>query len=189
MKSAFRQYASIAISNHPLDGLDNAAKSSVAQQISRIVDEERGYRTQDAAPGTNINGQTAPSGECDYERLLTHEGQEIVRRCKVKFAKPLPKKVNWAVTFRHVKFDNSDDLILMIHVPWGVELWEYNVQAKVGVSTMGKLTQSNGHQIQCYTPAHAPDLNIACAAIRAKLEQKQAASLTCTALLDDEIAK
>merc|ERR1712216_224727 len=107
---------------HPLDRISNSMKGSLTVQMARLADKDRGYHTEDAPRGGAINGNKSNSGECDYHRK-SHHGEEITRRVEVKCGKFVFASKKNGVGFQNVKFDKFDDLVLVVHLPWGVELW------------------------------------------------------------------
>lgn len=115
---------------HPFSHLGVFSKAAATVQMSRLIDESNGFGTRDASlPGTDINGRTLPltNAKYDYDRLIldgVHVGK--MQRVEVKCAKPRWAKQQkcWTVRFMSVKFGNFDNLVLIAHLPWCIEVWE-----------------------------------------------------------------
>ena len=58
---------------------------------------------------------------------------------------------HWLLQFGRVKFDLHDDLRLVIHLPWGIELWEYDLMRKGYAHTQGKTTETHGYRIAIFS--------------------------------------
>ena len=58
-------------------------------------------------------------------------------------------QLRWRRAFREIKPALFDDLILVVHLPWVVQVWEANLtKALPFLHTVGKFTQTDGWSLE-----------------------------------------
>lgn len=76
----------------------------------------------------------------------------------------------WRVRFQRVRFDYFDRLLLALHTPEGIHIFQH--AARAGASTSGKSTSVTGSIIQFAGPVREESWSIALASILSKLKAK-----------------
>lgn len=94
-----------------------------------------------------VNGQRCgpESGPYDWRRL----SGGVARRVEAKSSKVHhdQRSGRWELRFCNVDFAKFDDLLLVVYLPWCLELWEYDVSLRARTATCGKRTDIRGHSI------------------------------------------
>eukprot|EP00413_Alexandrium_margalefii_P042092 CAMPEP_0204589220 /NCGR_PEP_ID=MMETSP0661-20131031/49076_1 /ASSEMBLY_ACC=CAM_ASM_000606 /TAXON_ID=109239 /ORGANISM="Alexandrium margalefi, Strain AMGDE01CS-322" /LENGTH=349 /DNA_ID=CAMNT_0051599127 /DNA_START=190 /DNA_END=1236 /DNA_ORIENTATION=+ len=144
-----REYASTPFFNCSGRGL-------VFERIARAYDAEyRHFALDVPQPGERVDGRLrGPSSEaCDWLRTHQHGVRLIkTRRVETKSARITWNRTRkeWVLMFTAVKVAEFDDLVLIVYAPWGLELWDYNIEARVGLCSHGKATAVTGQNIFIY---------------------------------------
>merc|ERR1712070_687271 len=77
---------------------------------------------------------------------------------------------HWYLNFQRVKFEEHDALRLVPYLPWGIELWEYDLQSRVYTQSRGKETSVNGRNIKITAKKDVKCAEEAWQMIRAKMK-------------------
>lgn len=132
----------------PFANQSSNLRSKVFQAVARRVDEiSRAFQTQDPEVGEDYRGHSRGKGREAYDWLRVQGAQR--RRVEAKYSSIIwtASRSRWTMQLQGVKVDEFDDLILVVYAPWGLVLWEYDMNARIGYSTTGRITAMRGGTI------------------------------------------
>eukprot|EP00971_Amphidinium_carterae_P149241 2959039-Amphidinium_carterae.1 len=82
-----------------------------------------GYFVAAALPSTAVNGSQLGCNQRPHDYTRAAHGEPL-RRVEVKSARLCWTRSRWDLRFQGLKLDSFDDLLLVVYLPWGLEVLE-----------------------------------------------------------------
>ena len=151
--------------NTPLSKLSSKARSDILKNVVRnALEEITGEKTHDPDPGTTLTGKKRSRNSAQFSFYLED------RKCQVKSA-----QIRWddyaklyTALFCNVKRNEYDDLYLALYTPSGIYMHKHD--DKSGLSTAGKIQESNGGVIYVNASCQCKSIDVATNTILEKLQ-------------------
>eukprot|EP00928_Gymnodinium_smaydae_P039324 TRINITY_DN26884_c0_g2_i1.p1 TRINITY_DN26884_c0_g2~~TRINITY_DN26884_c0_g2_i1.p1 ORF type:complete len:365 (-),score=15.53 TRINITY_DN26884_c0_g2_i1:302-1396(-) len=141
--------------NAPFSDMSPSRRATIFEDVAKQIDRDRNiYTIREATPGMDKTGNRLGRNRLPYDWLRTNG--KVERRVEAKSCSSTWDNVwkRWRVCFMSVQFSKFDDLVLVVYLPWGLELWEYDVANSSGRTTQGVRTSVHGQRIQFYGQCH-----------------------------------
>lgn len=132
----------------PFGDWSPAQRGATFEKLARHYDDQiTEFSTDDPEPAWDINGNRCVKSY-DWKRKTG----DTWCRVEAKSAQMIwdRSSLRWLLRFVGVKFSAFDVLVMVVYAPWGLELWEYDLHCRAGVSTTGKAMDFSGQSIVFY---------------------------------------
>jgi len=141
-----------------LESMSRSLRGRSMERIAMSYDScDLSYTVQLPSGGNTSRGQKRGSNQQTYD-WVRFVGKSLVR-VEAKSASFVwdESRERWTLSFYCIKRELFDCLLLVLYSPWGVDIWEYNLELALGWTTTGKLTNLTGCKIVFVGPVKEKD--------------------------------
>ena len=166
-----------AYQNVPLSKLSGKARGDVMENLVRkVLTDITGEKTYDPDAGTTLTGKKRGRNSAPFDFYLRN------RKIEVKSAQLIWNKYlkRYCAQFKSIKRNEYDDLYLALYTTSGIYIFKHD--HTFGISTHGKLQESDGGIIQVCGPKNQDCIDVATNVVLEKMK-----SMFVKHILFDEI--